>query len=282
MRVQGGFVMNAFYEHHQNNIRFRYRCFDRILLNGIIQPFQQPERVVGFFNTYRQLYPVTRDVLREIATQFHNWAENRSQHWDVPIIDDPGTRRDKFLDSYFKRAEADQIVCILKAREPARILTAIGSKKENRWHLELKRRWVDQYNFKRAGTSSQSYINDSQWGRMCLRVCPYFPFSARICLNQHYWLVQRMRQQGIRFRQSTNAFSQCSDPEALQKLADSLTADDLQCCGQKWLRQLTPFFTPRERRDAGVEHRLFFSQAEYCEHVARNMFAVMCRTRICG
>ena len=39
--------MNAFYEHHKNNIRFSYRCFDRILLNGLIQPFQQPERAVG-------------------------------------------------------------------------------------------------------------------------------------------------------------------------------------------------------------------------------------------
>ena len=32
--------MNTFYEHHQNSIRFAYRCFDRILLNGLIQPFQ--------------------------------------------------------------------------------------------------------------------------------------------------------------------------------------------------------------------------------------------------
>jgi hypothetical protein len=56
--------MNAFYEHHKESIRFGYRCFDRILLNGLIQPFQQPERVVGFFNSYRQLYPVSRDVLR--------------------------------------------------------------------------------------------------------------------------------------------------------------------------------------------------------------------------
>ena len=39
--------MNAFYEHHRDSIRFGYRCFDRILLNGLIQPFQQPERVVG-------------------------------------------------------------------------------------------------------------------------------------------------------------------------------------------------------------------------------------------
>jgi hypothetical protein len=47
-------TMNAFYEHHQGSIRFGYRCFDRILLNGVIQPFQQPERVIGFFNAYRE------------------------------------------------------------------------------------------------------------------------------------------------------------------------------------------------------------------------------------
>jgi hypothetical protein len=47
--------MNSFYEHHKDSIHWHYRCFDRILLNGLIQPFQQPERVVGFFNTYRQL-----------------------------------------------------------------------------------------------------------------------------------------------------------------------------------------------------------------------------------
>ena len=73
--------MNAFYEHPKDSIRFGYRCFDRLLLNGLIQPFQQPERGIGFFNTYRQQYPVSRDVLREIASQFQNWAINRSQKW---------------------------------------------------------------------------------------------------------------------------------------------------------------------------------------------------------
>ena len=57
--------MNAFVEHHKNSIQFGYRCFDRILLNGLIQPFQQPERVLGFFNTYRQGKRVTRRALTE-------------------------------------------------------------------------------------------------------------------------------------------------------------------------------------------------------------------------
>lgn len=250
--------MNAFYEHHKNSIRFQYRCFDRILLNGLIQPFQQEQRVVGFFGTYRDLYPVSRDVLRDIATQFQNWVINRSKQWGAPILDAPEGRRDDFVLPYFTAAKPDQVVCILKAREPARIMTAIGTKKENRWHLELKQRWVNQYNF---------YINDNEWGRMFVRVCPYFPFSARVCLNQHHWIANRLKQQGIRFRQSTNAFASCADPKVLQQIADSLAAKDLSRCGRKWLAQLTPFFTARERKQAGVDHRLFFSQIEYCDNM---------------
>lgn len=250
--------MNAFCEHHQHNIRFRYRCFDRILLNGIIQPFQQEERVVGFFNSYRQLYPVSRDVLRDIATQYHNWTKNRSQKWGVPILEAPQDRRDEFVDRYFRRAKAGQVVCIIKDREPARIMTAIGTKATNRWHLELKQRWVDQYNF---------YINDKEWGRMFVRVCPYFPFSARVCLNQHHWIARRLEGQGISFQQCRNAFLRCADPERLQAVADSLTPQDLIRCGQRWLAQLTPFFTEQERAQAGVQHRLFFSQVEYCDNL---------------
>jgi len=38
-------------------------------------------------------------------------------------------------------------------------------------------------------------------------------------------------------------------------------------CGQKWLAHLTPFFTARERENAGCQHRLFFSQVEYCDNL---------------
>src|SRR5580658_9763583 len=96
--------MNSFYEHHKDSIRWHYRCFDRILLNGLIQPFQQPERVVGFFNTYRQLYPVTRYTLRDIADQFQRWVKERAAKRDIPIVEAPTGRRDEFVDSYFERA----------------------------------------------------------------------------------------------------------------------------------------------------------------------------------
>ena len=76
--------MNSFYEHHEHSIRFHYRCFDRILLNGLIQPFQQPERVIGFFDAYRRLYPVSRDTL--------------GGTWD--LFRYPGVRSDSDLPTY--------------------------------------------------------------------------------------------------------------------------------------------------------------------------------------
>src|SRR5262249_17214869 len=64
-----------------------------------------------------------------------------------------------------------------------------------------------------------------------------------------------------------NAFLNCAAPKRLQELADSLTAQDLVTCAQKWLARLTPFFTRRERERDGCEHRLFFSQVEYCDNL---------------
>ena len=159
---------------------------------------------------------------------------------------------------YFKRAKPDEVVVILKAREPARIMTAIGDSRANRWHLQIAQRWVMQYNF---------YINDRQWGRMFVRICPYLPFSARVCLNQHHWLANRMRAEGMAFKQCANAFIRCAAPERLQQFADQLTPWDLVSCGQKWLARLTPFFTATERQQAGCQHRLFFSQVEFCDNL---------------
>ena len=253
--------MSAFYNICENSIRFHYRCFDRILLNGLIQPFQpNPNRPSASLPLpYRQKFPVSRDVLdNEIADQFQYWLKNRSQKCNAPILDAPAGRRDEFVEPYLKKAKPDEVAVILKAREPARIMIAIGNKQDNRWHLQIAQRWVQQYNF---------YVNDRRWGRMFVRLCPYLPFSARVYFNQHHWLANRLREEGIDFQQPSNLFLKCGNPQRLQELPDSLTSQDLLTCGQKWLTAFTPFFTEKERKEAGWQHRLFFAQVEYCDNL---------------
>ena len=81
---------------------------------------------------------------------------------------------------------------------------------------------------------------------MFVRRGPYCPFSARVCLNQHHWLANRLREEGIDFRLGSNAFLQCGNPQRLQALADSLPAKDRLRCGPKWLAYFTPFFPDAE------------------------------------
>jgi len=213
--------MNAFYQHHRDSIRWHYCCFDRILLNGLIQPFQQPERVVGFFNTYRRLYPVNRQLLHGIADHFQKWLKGWTENARVPVLDAPKGRRDEFVEPYFKRAKPDAIVVVLKAREPARIMIAIGDKTTDRWHLELSQRWVVQYNV---------YINDARWGRMFIRMCPYLPFSARVCLNQHHWLANRAggRHQVPAMRQCLPQLRGTQAPSGTRRLAHCSRPRDLR------------------------------------------------------
>src|SRR5438270_184794 len=247
--------MNAFYEHHRDSIRFGYRCFDRILLNGLIQPFQQPERVVGFFDTYRRVYPVSRDVLRAAAEQFQDWVKDQADRWNAPVVEAPKGRRDEFVEPYFRGAQPDQVVVILKAREPARI----------RRQSATGRRTAGTFRSPTVGSCNTTSISTTSAG--FVRMCPYLPFSARVCLNQHHWLANRMHEESLDFQQCSNAFLRCSAPQRLQELADTLTAEDLSSCGQKWLARFTPFFSEPERRQAGCQHRLFFSQVEFCDNL---------------
>ena len=60
-------------------------------------------------------------------------ASQRSQQWKAPIVAAPDSRRDDFVAPFFRRAQPDQIVVILKARETALILTSVGARTVGTW-----------------------------------------------------------------------------------------------------------------------------------------------------
>lgn len=258
--------MNTFYEHHRGSIWFQYACFDRILLNATIPLLLEPTAAQGFFGHYRQVYPVTHKVLHNISERYHYWVENQAPQWAAPILEDPEGRREDFVAPYFTHAKPDRIVAIIKAREPSHILVSVGGRDSHGCHLDRKLRWVVQYNF---------YLNDGELGPLFIRMCPYFPFPARVCLNQHGWIAQQLKKRGIRFQKSDNAFSGCADPEMLQQIADAFSPGHLMARVRKWLAYLTPFFTNEERNEHGCHHRLFVAQIEYCHNLIFRRRAVL-------
>jgi hypothetical protein len=258
--------MNDFVRHHRESIRFDYRCFDRMLCNVMIQRLQWPAAVHRFLTEARSAKNITPSYLRGISSQYHLWLADRALALGVPIVEPPPrVRRDEWVEPFFRSLHGeDGTAVILKCRERARVAICLPSRDN---FVDLAWRYVYVYYF---------YLQDPQCGRMFLRLCPYFPFNAQVCLNGHEWLARRLRQEGIAFRQKDNAFVDCADPQRLQALADSFSPEPVIAAVDHNLTQWLPYFTPAER-DRGYRHQVFFSQVEYCDNLIFHSHAALHR-----
>ena len=96
------------------------------------------ERVMGFFDTYRQLHPVSREVLCGTADQFSAARHSMPRSGIRRPWRRPGGRRDEFAEPTSAPPHY-QIVVLLKTRELERMMTPVGDRKTNRWHLQGRR-----------------------------------------------------------------------------------------------------------------------------------------------
>ena len=162
--------MNAFIEHHQQAIRFDYSCFDRILLNGAIQVLQNPACIVGFLKEKRLATQVTPAYFKAISTDYHHFVQALAEQRHVEIVQPPkDVRREEWVEPFYQQLQGQiGIAVILKSRENARVAVSFPRQGD---HVELLNRFVEQYYF---------YLQDRDFGRMFLRVCPYFPSAPRL------------------------------------------------------------------------------------------------------
>jgi hypothetical protein len=229
-------------------------CFDRILLNAVIQVLQNPASVVGFLKEKRQATNLTPAYFKSISTDYHRFVQRLAEERHVDILEPPkDVRREEWVEPFYQHLRGqDGRAVLLQSRENARGAVSFPSRGN---HIELCQRFVWQDYFD---------LQDPGFGRMYLRICPYFPFNARVCVNGHEGLAAHLRAQGIGAPQCGNAFRTCADPVGLQALADQFAAQDILACAHRWLAQLVPFFTDTERRHQGFGYRRFVSQVEYC------------------
>jgi hypothetical protein len=248
--------MNAFVRHHQPAIAFHYSCFDRILLHGYIRALQFGGSIVSFLRHRRQAKCVSPNYLRLISSNYHRWLEEQARQAGLDIVTPPpDVRRCDWVEPYYRQlGDQPGTAVILKCRERARVATCYPSRN---FHIEPAWRYVNLYYF---------YLQDAQLGRLWLRLCPYFPFDAQVCLNGHEYLACQLRQQGIAFRKQDNAFVACDDPQRLQELADAFGPELLGAAIEPWLAHWLPYFSTAERA-AGYRHRLFVAQVEYCQNL---------------
>ncbi len=95
-------------------------------------------------------------------------------------------------------------------------------------------------------THDYFYVLDPEWGPAFVKVCTYAPFAMKLCLNGHEWLKRQLSKRGMAFPALDNGIASCRDPQAVQPVADRLSAEDLQRFFDRWLRWLPLPLGPKD------------------------------------
>ena len=124
------------------------------------------------------------------------------------------------------------LVCVLSCVEPCWSYDVYRNREKQR--LELVQRM-------RKCLFLYHYWKHPEWGWMQARIQTWFPFPIQICLNGREWLVQQMKQAGMRYVRQDNCVVWVEDYQAAQEMLQT----QLRTAWPEQLRKVARQLNPR-------------------------------------
>ena len=237
-------------------------CVDRLYLNVYVPVLQRAAGAAYFFRKMRGAAVPSSVLMAPITQRFVNAIKGYAERNGIDVVSfRRGERKDDPTQEYLRNwSGGEGVLYIGKAQEKARVLRterrhdpATGA--TYAW-LVSSTAMVNHFYF---------YAVDDDFGPFFLKFCSYFPYNAKLCINGHEYLKRQLTKRGIAFEPLDNGILSCSDPEAMQRLADGLTADKIDALLRKWLARLPHPFSANDR-EAGHPLRHLDAASRICAH----------------
>jgi hypothetical protein len=243
----------------KDHVTLEVEGIDRMYLN-VYQPRLQTERgVAAFFRFHRGETFASSALMDPISKAFIAAVERFVVQEQIPLITfAKGQRKDDVAKEYHAQFhDTEGIVFVGKAQEKAPVFR---TEKRRNPETGQKYPWI---------VRSTAMVNhfyfyglDEDFGPFFLKVCTYFPYNAKLCINGHEYLKRQLAREGIAFEAPDNGVLTCADPKRLQQLCDGLSPAKIDALLRKWLGRLPHPFTGKDRA-AGYRYELSILQAEF-------------------
>ena len=235
-------------------------CLDRVYLSMVVPNLMVGGQVISFL-TQHEGKPVPSPALLDRRGQgFRRSVESFAEANGIPLISFKG-KKDKrrpgvLADSPWPERKIDQVMPLMrKAAATGRSqVVAIGEAQEyQRVFTGTKSTtgtsavWFSYQRVERRVTSYYFYLWDSDFGPAFIKICAYFPYPGKIWFNGHEWAKRQAARAGIEFRELSNGFASCQDPQALQDICDRLGPGTVTVFAERWWARLPLPFTDRDR-----------------------------------
>lgn len=243
----------------KNHVNLELRCIDRMYLN-VYQPILQTGGgIVYFFKNARNMKFASSALMGKMTENFVQSIQDFISNNEVELVRfKSGERKDDItLDRLSKHNGNEKILYVGVAQEKAKVFRTIG-----KTNPETGTRYPWLHKSTAICNHYYFYIFDNDFGPLFIKICSYFPYNIRVCLNGHEYLKQQLLKKGIEFEALDNGILKCADVKRMQAIADALDAKKIQKVIDKWLKILPTPFTSSDRK-LGFNYETSILQSEF-------------------
>ena len=242
------------------HVTLELESIDRMYLNVYMPTLQRPYGAVQFFRDHRGAQVVSSVLMGQMSETLRQAIQTFVRTHDIPLVDfQRGERKDAVAARFLAQAPAgfrEGVLFVGRAQEKATVCRTEKRRdaqgKAYPW-LVRSTAVVNQYYF---------YGVDADFGPFFLKLCSYFPYNGKLCLNGHEYLKRQLDRAGIAYTALDNGIQTCAAPQRLQALADGLSAAKIDALLRKWLGRLPHPYTAADQA-AGYRYELSILQAEF-------------------
>ena len=212
-------MKDSFSQYYSELLDFSYDCVDRTVINAY---FGRGHSAGGFRHWWNQLEGSEQSLnnthLMRMAGRFSRRVRGWASAHKTPLIDCRiGDRKHDTAEEYFPSDPnyvGIFVVFVSKAIAPVWKVEHMG---KGGIHLEKKLPFINHYSF---------HIIDPEWGQVTIKMSGQPPFPAQIIFDGHEWVQRRAAKEQVKVTKEDNCFTATSQPQALNRIADSLNCPD--------------------------------------------------------
>ena len=262
---------NSFLKQFSENIKFKYFCFDRVIIRGYILSMFFPAGIVKFLRAVG-FKGLSNGVMRILTDQLNAHIQKAARKYAIPIhwwpSEGGGTdgAKSKFVEQKYAAGftgMGNHVFCILTDKEPVRTFAC------RQLTSKSGRPYEKVYDCRKPVKQYYIYFHDALLGGPCyLKISSYLPFHCEFYFNGHNAIQLQLDKQGIQYRLKDNAFVEVANPDALQKAAESLDGRAVLNRINYWMNIFFKFDKGKySTRSRFLEHGWYLSQIEISSNV---------------
>ena len=219
---------------YSDKIKGTFSFFDRMIINGYIQPLMNEHSRSGALYQLGVLYKNFKEYFMAVTDSIKNQIENTAVKQGRPVIylASSKDRKEDIAKRILEESPVDHgLICVLKTQEPCKTAKVFGSDEGKLVVKTHNTKCLHYY----------LYYLDKVYGFMFVKIQTWFPFNIQVYINGRELMKSVFDKNGISYQCYDNSFTDISDMAKAQKLADKFNSKKLSRHLDAFAKSINPF-----------------------------------------